>query len=190
MYFIARNNKLYNYIAHTKPIKRYIFSVLLLAGLIFGYLFVSMYIIDSYVMVMTQEYGVLQQKYKEMQQIEQKNNGLVAAITHLKNDTAQFIVQEKSDEYFKKQLLFVLDNAQKMGLKINSYGVQKEKDGTWYKKEIAHLDVSGSLKEIMNFLESLHKARQMITIAQWTIVAIDDKIFQMHADIGLVMVTQ
>jgi Tfp pilus assembly protein PilO len=190
MYFIARNNKLYNYIAHTKPVRRYIFSVLLFAGLIFGYWFVSLYIIDGCGVVMTKEYGVLQQKYKEMQQADKKNSTLAATVTALKTDIMQFIVQEKADDYFKKQLFFVLDSAQKMGLKINSYGVQKEKNGAWYKKEIAHLDVLGTLHNIMQFLESLRNSKKMVTIGNWTISAVDEKTFQMHGDIGLVMIMQ
>jgi len=69
MYFIARNNKIYNYIAHTRPLYRYIFTGSLSCLIIFVHIFFLHTFLEGYLTCSTQEHKALQKKYKEVYSI-------------------------------------------------------------------------------------------------------------------------
>jgi hypothetical protein len=135
-----------------------------------------------------QQYGALEQKYKVLKQLEKKNNKLTELINETKKELLNSVASESVDSFFKQQLLFLLTTAQSVGLKISSYGVQKEKDGKWYTKEVAHFSVSGSLKHIIHFLELLKNSQKMVSVSQWSLSLVNDTTFQMHCDLGSVFV--
>jgi len=188
MYFIARNNKFYNYIAHTQPAHRYFFTGGLVICMVLTAGYFLHYTMNAYSIFLLREYGILQQKNNDLKLLEQKNTKLASAIDETKKDIAGMAISDNSNEFFKKQLIFVLETAQQSGLKINSYGTQKEKDAQWYKKETAHLDVSGSLQQLMTFLALIKNSQKMISSSRWSLLFVNENIFQLHCDIGFIFV--
>jgi Tfp pilus assembly protein PilO len=146
------------------------------------------YCLNGYIDSFSHQQSRLEQQYKDMQCIEQENKRLTDSIEITQKDLAAMVAAEGSHDFFKKQLLFVLDAAQQSGLKINSYGAQKEKDKSWYKKEVAHFDFSGSLEQLTAFCDLIKKSERMITVSRWSVVSVGDNLFQMHCDIGFIAV--
>jgi hypothetical protein len=120
--------------------------------------------------------------------IEAKNKQLIIVVIDTTQDIKKSISSDNAHEYFKKQLLFVLDTIKNNGLKLNSYGVQQEKSYGWYKKEIAHFDIAGSFKQIMDFFELLQKSQKMISVGQWTLVRLDNDTFHVHCDLEFILI--
>ena len=187
MYFIPRNNKIYNFIAHTQVKNRYLctgfFIVLLLGMAYFLHHFVT-----TYKEVYLQELAMLQKMQVDGQQLETKNKKLSALIETTKQEMQAQINTENVHDYLKKQVQFVLDTIHGTGLKLHSYGVQKEKNKNWYKKERAHFELSGNLKQILDFFETIQKSQKMIAINHWSLARMDDNTFKVECDVEFVVV--
>src|SRR5213075_484793 len=105
MYFIARNNKTYQYIAHVKPLRRYVFTGAVLCSMILGFYFLER-IIDTYGLMYFHEHNALQKKYNDRKQVNKKNNKLSEYINQMKNKAIVNDEEKNADEFFKTQLLF------------------------------------------------------------------------------------
>src|SRR5438477_9866281 len=190
MYFIPRNNKIYNYIAHTSVRNRYLCTGFFVASMTFVSLYFMQRFITVYSVLYSQELAILQKKYQEQERLERKNHQLVVVIDETKQDFQKNITTMQAQEYFKKQLLFVLDIIKNAGLQLHSYGVQKEKNKNWYKKEIAHFDITGSYQQIVHFLENLKNSQKMIVVSQWSLVRVEKDIFHLRCDVEFVLINQ
>lgn len=187
MYFISRNNKFYQYIAHTKTIHRYLFTAITVSVFVVSSYFLQQ-IIDTYDVLYAHELKKLRNTYTEIKKIEQSNDQLLLVLTNAKKDTKAVDVQKDSSEFFKDQLLFVLESARQSGLAIESYGTHKEKNAQWYTKEIAHADFSGSLEQVMTFLDTIKNSKKMISISRWSLSRGSNNFYTLNCDIGFVRV--
>ncbi len=189
MYFIARNNKIYNYIAHTSTLRRYMVTIIGIVLFFAGGLYFIYYPLMSIIAVYKAERIMLQKKYDELILIKKKSDELLLSIDeHKKNIDTYALPTDKYDDNCYTKMVFVLDTIAQLGLKLNSYGSCKEKDKKWYIKNVAHFEIIGSVEKIMSFLEIIKDSRNMITISHATMTVIDDTTCQMSCDIGLIMV--
>lgn len=187
MYFITRNNKIYNYIAHTKPRYRYYFTAFMVCICIIAF-YGTQQIIHTYSALYSQELLSLEQKYKNIHVIEKQNRKITAALEQAKQKRTTFKNNTSSYDFFKEQLLFVLNTAQTSGLIINSYETSQEKDKTWFKKENAQCSFSGSLQHILHFLSSLKNAEKMISIPSWSLSYSHENTYTLQATMSFVFV--
>jgi hypothetical protein len=189
MYFIARNNKIYNYIAHTS------LQCCYLATLFFVTVFVCVVFycvyspLLSHITLLQSEQVMLQKKVDELAQFGKSNKEFTSFIETGKKTIADHAVaSDMREEHCHKRMLFVMENITQAGLVLSAYGSCKEKDKYWYTKDSAHFDVVGSLQKLMTFLETVQKSRQMISISHVTLTRVNDNSFQMSFDVGLVVV--
>jgi hypothetical protein len=185
MYFISRNNALYQYIAHTKQIHRYLFTGVTVCLFVVGSYFLQQ-LIDAQDNVYAQELRSLRNSHTESKKIGQSNDQLLLTLDNAKKDNKAVDVQKNSHEFFKDQLLFVLESARQSGLTIQSYSVHKEKNAQWYIKEMAHADFLGSLEQIMMFLDSIKNSKKMISISRWSLSYTSETLYALNCDIGFV----
>lgn len=189
MYFIARNNKIYNYIAHTSLMRRYMVTLGIVGAFFIGGMYGVYYPLIDYVSRYTVERINLQKKYDELGQMNKSSQELVALIESDKATIGTHgVLSDKRQEECHKRMLFVLDTIAQLGLKLNAYGSCKEKDKKWYIKDSAHFDIVGQAEKIMTFLETIKKSCHMITVTQATITRVDDSTFQIGCDLGLITV--
>jgi len=188
MYFIPRNNRVYHYIAHTRLKNRYLFTGFFVAGIIFFSVYFIQRIITVYTVLYAQQVEVLKKQYKEGERIGIKNKQLTAIIQDTKKEIEEHVFLGNSEEYFKNQLLFILNEVKNNGLKLNSYGIQKEKSYEWYKKEIAHFDLTGSLKQVIDFFKVIKNSKKMVSVRQVSLVRVDEQVFHVHCDIEFILV--
>ncbi|HLJ31758.1 MAG TPA: hypothetical protein VKU36_04930 [Candidatus Babeliales bacterium] len=189
MYFIPRNNKLYNYIAHANLRRCYIATLFFLT--IFGAMvFYGIYSpLCSHITLLKAERTLLQKKVDDIAQMEKSNKELTPLIeSHKKNITDHAVAIDKRDEHCYKRMMFIMDTIAQEGLTLSSYGSCKERDKSWHIKDSAHFDVVGSLEKLLLFLDKIKNARQMITISHVTLTRVADNSFQMSFDVGLVTV--
>ncbi len=187
MYFISRNNSIYDFIAHTRVKNRYVCTGFFVVTILFGAYFLHC-LVTTYKDIYLQEVALLQKMYRESQHLEKKNKDLIVMIDSTKNGMMSQVQHEKSHDFIKKQVQFVLEALHNAELKLNSYGVQKEKNKNWYKKERAHFDVSGNLKQILDFFEKIQNSQKMITINQWSMTRIDENMLRLECDMEFVVV--
>ncbi len=189
MYFIARNNKIYNYIAHTS-LKRCYLATLFFATIFLGTIFYCVYSpLLSHITLLQAEQIMLQKKVDELAQMGKGNKELTFFVETGKKTIADYAVASGTrEEHCHKRMLFVMENITQAGLILSAYGACKEKDKDWYNKDSAHFDVLGSLQKLMTFLETVQKSRQMITISHVVLTRVADNFFQMSFDVGLVVV--
>lgn len=189
MYFIARNNAVYNYIAHTS-LKRCYLATLFAVGAFFvvGIYFVYYPLLGHIVLLKSELLG-LQNKSDEIAQLDKSGQELGAFVESGKKNIADAAVSpDKREEHCHKRMLFVLDTVAQLGLTLNAYGSCKEKDKEWYTKDSAHFDVVGPMQKVMSFLEAIKNSRFMITLSHVTITRAADDNFQMGCDVGLITV--
>jgi hypothetical protein len=187
MYFISRNNKFYQYIAHTKYVHRYVFTAITIGMFIVGSYFLQQ-LIDVHDALCAQELKSFRNAHTESKKIGQRNNQLLAILDNAKKNNKAVDVQKNSHEFFKDQLLFVLESARQSGLVIQSYGAHKEKDAQWYTKELAHGDFSGSLEQVLRFLDTIKNSKKMISISRWSLSHGSDALYTLNCDIGFLHV--
>ncbi len=189
MYFIARNNKVYNYIAHTRLTRCYLATL----GAVCAFFLIGMYCVYfpliAHNALLSEERIALQKKSEEIFTMQKNDQELTALLeSGKKNLVDRAITNEAREEQSQKRMQFVLDTVAQRGLTLNAYGACAEKDKTWYTKNCAHIDVSGSLQKLMTFLETIKNSGQMIALSHVTFTRTADDIFQMGCDIGLVAV--
>lgn len=189
MYFIPRNNKFYNYIAHTDLKRCYaatffcviIFFVIGLYGIYYPLL--------AHILLLKTERTSLQKKSDEIEYLDKSKQALSKVVeVNKKYITDHAIVSDKRDEYCHKRMLFVLENITQTGLTLNSYGSCKEQDKDWYIKNSAHFDVAGTMKNLMLFLEKMKSAGSMTSITQTNLTRVTGDMFQMSFDAGFITV--
>jgi hypothetical protein len=189
MYFIPRNNAIYNYIAHTSSMRRYLAT--LFVGIIFtGICFYGIYIpLGAHIVLYKAEALRLQKQYEEIGQLDKSGSELLSLIdTGKKNSAAHVVGDDKREEYCNKRMQFVLDTVTKLGLTLNAYGSCKEKDKDWYTKDSAHYQITGTVEKLLSFLKTMKDSAYMITFSQVAITRMKDNLFQLSCDLGIVRV--
>jgi|SRR4030095_4902956 len=189
MYFIARNNKIYNYIAHTSFTRRYLVTFGVMCVFFIGCFYVLYSPLVDHIITFTAERINLQKKYDDLMQMNKNGNDLSVLIEeNKKNISIHALSDDKRHEDCHTKMLFVLDTVAQLGLKLNTYGSCKEKDKKWYIKDSAHFDIVGSLEKIMTFLETIKNSHKMITVSHATITRVDDTVFQISCNLGLITI--
>jgi hypothetical protein len=189
MYFIPRNNAIYNYIAHTS-LKRCYLATLFFVGIFLCTVFYCAYCpLLSHITLLKSEQIMLQKKVEELAQTAKGNKELSTFVDTGKKTIADYAVtSDKREEHCHKRMLFVMDAIAQAGLVLSAYGSCKEKDKGWYSKDVAHFDVVGSMPKLMTLLETIKDSRLMITVSQVAMTRLGDNSFQMSFDAGVVMV--
>ena len=189
MYFIPRNNTVYNYIAHTSAQRRYLatlFIVIIFCGVCFYGVYAPL---SAHIVLFKNEILRLQKQQQEMQQLDKNSKDFLSLIeTRKKNIAEHAIENDKREEHCYKRMMFVLDTIAKSGLTLSAYGSCKEKDKTWYTKDAAHFEVTGSLEKIMAFLKTIQESKQMISISKVDLARVRDDLFKLSCDVGIVIV--
>lgn len=189
MYFIARNNAIYNYIAHTSLKHCYSGTLMGVCALFLFCMYGVYYPLLGVITVLESEKITLQNRYDELAQLDKSGMELARAIELGKKNIAdRAIGHDKQEEHCHKRILFVLEAIAQSGVILNAYGSCKEKDKLWYIKNIAHFDITGSMQKVMTFLETIKKSHSMITISRVMITRVGDDTLQMGFDIGLITV--
>lgn len=189
MYFIARNNKIYNYIAHTSLTRCYLATLASVCAFFIIGLYGIYYPLSAHLALLESERASLQKKYDEIAQMEKNNKELHISVESNKKNIADHAMPvDKREELCHKRMLFIMDTIAQAGLTLSSYGSCKEKDKVWYVKDLAHFDVVGPMQKLMALLEIIKNSRHMITISQVMLTRVADNSFQMSFDAGLVTV--
>ncbi len=189
MYFIARNNAVYNYIAHTSLKRCYAVTLFSLGAFVVVGIYGIYYPLHAHSMLLESERMALQKKSDDFAQMNKSGQELLALVeSGKKNITDRATIADKREEHCHKQMLFVLDTIAKSGLMLTAYGSCKEKDKEWYAKDSAHFDITGSMQKLMTFLETIKNSRSMITISQLNLTHVAEDTFQMGFDVGLVTI--
>lgn len=189
MYFIARNNAIYNYIAHTSLRRCYSSTLLAVSAFFIVGMYGVYYPLVAHIALLKSECTMLQKKIDEIQELDKSGKELLEGVESGKKNIADYATaSDKRIEHCHKRMLFVLDTIAQSGLTLNAYGSCKEKDKVWYTKDSAHFDIVGPMQRLMTFLETMKNARTMISISQVTITRGADDTFQMSFDVGLVTV--
>src|SRR5260221_6249706 len=180
MYFIARNNRIYNYIAHAS-LQRCYLATLFFVGIFLCIIFYCVYSpLISHVTLLQSEQIMLQNKVDELVQFGKGNKELSSFIeTGKKTIDDHAVVSGMREEHCHKRMLFMMETIAQAGLVLSAYGSCKEKDKDWYTKDSAHFDVVGTMQKLMTLLETIQKSRQMITISHATLIRVADNSFQM-----------
>jgi hypothetical protein len=189
MYFIARNNKIYNYIAHTS-LKRCYLATLFFVVIFLYIIFYCVYSpLQSHITLLQSEQVMLQKKVDDLTQMGKTHKELTTSIEVGKKNIADYAVASGArEEHCHKRMLFIMETITQAGLVLRSYGSCKETDKDWYSKDVAHFDVVGTMQKLMTLLEAIKNSRQMITLSQVTITRVADNSFQMSFDAGVVTV--
>ena len=189
MYFIPRNNAIYNYIAHTNMQRRYI-ATLFVFALATATIFYGVYKpLESHLLLYKSELERLQQQSVEASLTDKNNKETTALIEATKQSIGEHVVEEnKREEYCSQQMQFVFDAIAKQGLSLSAYGPCKEKDKKWYIKDSAHCQIVGSLEKVVSFLKVIKESEKMIRLSHLAITRVKDNEFQLSCDVGIITV--
>lgn len=199
MYFIPRNNALYNYIAHTDIKRRYIatlFALVVFAVICFYGLYRPL---AAHIAIYKIERARLQKQHEERGDLEKSNKDLLAIIHTNKKNIDEYVVSDDArHEVCSQRMQFVFDTVAQAGLTLTAYGSCKEKDKKWYVKDSAHCQMTGSLEKMIIFLKTIKDSGQIITLSHLMIShvsaealakeGVKDNLFQLSCDVGIVTV--
>lgn len=189
MYFIPRNNKFYNYIAHTDLKRCYMAMLFFLSIFALGAFYGIYSPLLLHITLLQSEYTSLQKKSDELVQLQKSNKELRTSIgVHRKSVTDCAAGCDRKEEECHQRMMFIMETIAQEGLVLTAYGSCKERDKSWYIKNTAHFDVTGSMQKLLSLLDKIKNARQKISISQVTLTRVADNSFQMSFDVGLVMV--
>ena len=189
MYFIPRNNALYNYIAHTDTKRRYTATLFaLIAFAVIG--FYGLYRpLAAHIAMYKIERMRLQKQYEETADLEKSNKNLLTIIhTNKKNIDEYVVADDARHEVCSQRMQFVFDAVVQAGLTLTAYGSCKEKDKKWYIKDSAHCQMTGLLEKIISFLKIIKDSGQIIRLSHLMITRVKDNAFQLSCDVGIVTV--
>ena len=189
MYFIARNNAIYSYIAHTSLRRCYLATLVTVCVIFVIGIYGIYYPLVSHIILLQTEHARLQKQCDEIEQCDKTGQELLVSVESGKKNIAdRAIDSQMKDEHCHKSMLSILEIITQLGLTLNAYGSCKEKDKEWYVKDLAHFDMSGSMQKLMTFLETIKKSSFMITISQVAIMRSSDDVFQMSFDVGFITI--
>lgn len=189
MYFIPRNNAMYNYIAHTSLKRCYMATLFCVGGFLCIVFYCVYFPLSSHILLLQSEQMMLQKKIEDLVKIEKGSKELSSFVESGKKNIADHVItSDNREEHCHKRMLFVMEAVNELGLILNSFGSCKEKDKGWYGKDSAHFDVTGSLQTLMKLLEKIKNSRQMITVSHFGLTRLADNSFQMNFEVGVVTV--
>ena len=188
MYFIPRNNKIYNYIAHTSSMRRYTGTfVTVCLFFIIGF-YCIYYPLLNLIAMYTHERFMLQKKCEEFMQYDKSNQHLSQYIDTKKNSIQTYVRSSSVVQRHYNQTMFVLQAIAQLGLSLHSYGSSKEKDKKWYIKNSAHFEISGSREKLMMFLQNLNQYQEILTVSNTIFTHKADDLFHMSFNLGLITI--
>jgi len=187
MYFLSRNNKLFDYIVHTQRQHRY-WGTFLALLVIVSSSYIVHYYCDVYIMMLEQEIQQLCDKNRQYKKIFAHNNELTHVIAHTKNDIQAYVLAEKRDKLFQELFSFILEQARSVGVVVNSFTVQKMYDKNWYVKEKLHFVVTGTREKIVDFIKNSGRSGKMIAFSDWSLQQSENVQYTFSADISFLCV--
>jgi Tfp pilus assembly protein PilO len=209
MYFIPRNNALYNYIAHTDTKRRYIATLFVLAVSTVICFYGLYRPLVAHIIMYKIERARLQKQYEESGDLEKSNKNLLTIIhTNKKTIDEYAVTDEARHEVCSQRMQFVFDTVAQAGLTLTAYGSCKEKDKKWYVKDSAHCQMTGLIESLIVFLKTIKDSGQIITLSHLMISrlsagvsvealaksgalakeGIKDNLFQLSCDVGIITV--
>lgn len=162
MIFIPQNNAFYSWVVRLSPLYRYLITITI-AGMIAGLWWYGVYgqiesSIDHYV----KEISSLRKQINQIKRAEHSCVTLEQSIKSLKFDLQSYAQPCDEQSYVQSRVLFVLDKAQKAGLTLDAYTIDKLMDKNWYRKQKAHFDFTGSVRQVVHFFHELELSGKMI----------------------------
>jgi len=189
MYFIPRNNAIYNYIAHTSSMRRYLATLFIVVFLALFFFYGISIPLNTYIAAYKAEIIRLQKQYEEMRLLGKSNKETLSLLDASKKNIGQHTVSDSDREKIcSERMQWILDTIAQRGLILNSYGSCKEKDKKWYVKNSAHYQMTGSQEKILAFLKTIKEAQRLIALSHLSLRCIKDDQFQLNCDIGIITV--
>ena len=186
MYFIARTNKLYHFLAHVSVRRRYLYTSLLIIFISAVWFFLLYYPLMVYEQFYEQERIALQKKHEKEHALHAQIKSNISVNDDLKKNIQTFRVEE--EDYFKAQTLWFMEIVQQQGLNLTSYVMKKEVDKKWYKKEQAHVVTIGTFNQILSFFEMIKNSQKMIIISHLLLDVAENSLFQVNFDINYYLI--
>ena len=160
MYFLPKNNWAYSKLVVMRPVQRWLLTMLCIMGVAYGWFF-GIYIplasmIDRGALAnqtLDQEHVLVQQSHSTIEQLE--STGKILA-NHLK----QYKQKESTPaEALQNNMALIFGSAQRHGLVIKNYTVEKESAQTLFMNHHIYIELTGSLGSIVAMLNALHEQR-------------------------------
>jgi hypothetical protein len=199
MYFISRNNTIYNYIAHTSVKRRYFATLFILAVIVIGCFYGIYMPLAAHISLYKMERARLQKQYEDNELMQKNNKELLSLVHTSKKNMSEFAVaDDKKEEYCSQRMQFVFDTTTKLGLMLNGYGSCNIKDKKWYIKDSAHCQITGSLEKILSFLKTIKDSDQLIKLSHLALTRLSaiasakeglkENTFQLSCDVGIISI--
>lgn len=189
MYFIPRNNAIYNYIAHTDIKRRYSATLFVFAIAVTICFYGAYRPLIAHINLYKIERARLQKQCQESRDLEKSNKELFTIIETNKKNINEYVVSDDvRHAVCSQRMQFVFDTAVQAGLVLTGYVSSSEKDKKWYVKNSAHCQMTGSLEKLIAFLKVIKDSGQIITLSHLVITRVKDNLFQLSCDVGIITV--
>jgi len=189
MYFIPRNNAIYNYIAHTNVKRRYCATLFVLSVIIIISFYGIYMPLNSHILLYKVDIARLQTQFQEMSQLKKQSDDISSLIVTSKKNINDFRIEDdKQEDHCNKYMLYILDTIEQTGLILNAYGSCKEIDKEWFAKYTAHFEITGSLEKMISFFKTIQDSQKMIVFSSSAISHLNGDVFKLSCDVGIIAV--
>jgi len=158
MYFIPRNNKFYSFIAHLRPSYRFLLTFVVISSIFILWAIIIYLPLTAHIDYSFAQLAKLRQQCKQIDKAKHNCRQLQHSLQSF-HTNRQFNKSEKTAQNpLQSNLLLILEQAKKSGLRLNQYTTDKKIDDQWVTKNSTHFTFAGNLSQIMDFLKQLKKA--------------------------------
>jgi len=184
MFFLPRNNTLYNYIAHTKRNRRYGATIFFLIFFVMCSFYGIYKPLIAHISFYQTQSIQLKEQCKELEQLETSMQEYVSFIEKNKKEIdAIRASQENNQSHCYSKISQIVNVIADHGIILQSYSSCKEKVKDWYSNYSSQFAVVGSLPKLLACLESLEKNSSFFSISHIVFKRKEKDLFQMNFQI-------
>jgi hypothetical protein len=189
MYFIPRNNTIYNYLAHTNKNRRYTATIFICIFLLVICFYGIYQPLTRSMIFYKNEYSQLKtqlQAFNELENSIQNYNALTKA------STKRIIAHQKTSEQCHMQcrnhILKMVTLIAQHNLTLHTYSSCKETQKDWYNTYSAHFSIEATMSQLLTFIEILTDEFSMSRLSRFVLKQKDKDAFQADFEIAFLTI--
>jgi hypothetical protein len=189
VYFFSRNNYFYSVLARTRSIYRYCFTGCFLSALVCVWLYGVYFRVDALIDAYQNEIMTLQTHALQQNALTTECTRINGEIVCITREIEPFTAKNDSSDLPQSRLLFMLDQAKKAGLTLNSCAPVRDIKHDWYTQHGHMFQFSGTFKQAHIFLRQLRAAETLIQCDQLQLESTASNFFTISCTLYSISVT-
>lgn len=189
MRFKVWKEKIIIWVAPLRSAYRYSLTVVVIGLVVGSWLYGIYYPFQLHRTEQEMQLSLIHKKYQQLELAKQEVRDLQIDVENLEREVNACKTIDTYNDYMQSQVTYVLEQIQKAGLNLQSYNSGKEITKDWCKARTAQFDLSGTMPQIIQFLNRIKTCQRLIECPNLSVVRKDENTFQANCEFHFVMIT-